>query len=251
MLQCLNSYGNELMKEMTMRISITMLCLLVSSTLLWAYPGMTGYSGAPSRGTCASSCHGSPGGSIYIDGFPELYTPGQTYDVTIAHSDGNHIRNFNSSARIGTGTANAGTLAGGTNTVTYNTSGETNGIHLSSSNQHTGTFLWTAPEAGTGEVRLYVAGLQGSYDGVNSEFAVVAGEMEIPLATPENIVIQVAGGTVQISWDSVAGATSYMVYSSSDSYGAVFIEDLSGVFDGTTWSAPVIEADRFYQVTAQ
>jgi hypothetical protein len=239
------------MKEMIMRITIALLCLLLSSTLMWAYPGLTGYSGAPGRLTCASSCHGSPGGSIYIDGFPELYTPGETYNVSIGHSTGDSIENFNSSCRIGDGTANAGTLAGGTNTVTYNTSGETNGVHFSSSGQNSGTFQWIAPEAGTGEVRLYVAGIQGDYSGMNSAFTVVTGEEEIPLATPENVVINVADNTVLISWDPVPGATSYVVYSTTDPYEAIFNLDISGSFDGESWSAPVTEADRFYQVTAQ
>jgi hypothetical protein len=136
---------------------------------VYGFATYKGYSGAPgSKGTCASSCHGVAGGTIEISGFPERYVPGQTYAITISHSDGNAIRQFNGSCRIGTGSQNAGTIFAGTNTATYNTSGETNGVHFSSVNQHSGQFHWTAPSAGTGTVRLYIAGQQGGYNGQNS-----------------------------------------------------------------------------------
>lgn len=137
----------------------------------------TGYSGAPgSSGSCASSCHGNPGGTIEISGFPEFYVPGQTYEITISHAGGNAIRQFNGSCRIGTGSANAGVISGGTNTATYNNTHETNGIHFSSANQNSGTFNWTAPSAGVGEVRLYIAGLQGSMSGLNTELVILSQE---------------------------------------------------------------------------
>lgn len=149
----------------------------VLATAAYGRTTYTGYSGAPgSNGQCAASCHGSGGGTITISGFPAQYTPGEVYPLTIAHSAGVTIRQFNGSCRIGNGSANAGTISAGTGTSTYNTSGETNGIRFTATNQNSGTFSWTAPVAGTGEVRLYVAGLQGGEGGQNSELILVATE---------------------------------------------------------------------------
>ena len=56
----------------------------------------------------------------------------------------------------------AGNLTPGFHTETYNTPGEANGVHWETANTDSGTFIWTAPDPGVGEVRLYWAGLQGS-----------------------------------------------------------------------------------------
>ena len=163
---------------MRIRIAVAagLICLLLTS---WAYghPYYVGYSGAPgSSGRCASSCHGSSGGTIEINGFPREYTPGQTYIVTVSHSSGSPIKQFNGSCRMGGGSENAGVISAGDNTVTYNTSGETNGIHLSSTDLESGTFDWTAPAEGVGDVTLYIAGHQGSYSGPNTTLEIVSTE---------------------------------------------------------------------------
>jgi hypothetical protein len=165
---------------MTMNLSRLgiLLSVLLAAAIppVWAHANYTGYSGAPGRGTCAGSCHGSSGGTIVSSGFPLSYVPDSTYLITIRKLSGNSIRNFNSSCRIGTGTENAGVLSAGTGAATYNTSGETNGIHLSSNNQDSATFSWTAPAAGTGRVTLYVAGLQGGYSGLNTVLTAASDE---------------------------------------------------------------------------
>jgi len=151
--------------------------MLIINSLAFSHANFTGYSGAPgSRGTCASSCHGSSGGTIEISGFPSEYIPEQTYTITISHSSGNSIKQFNGSCRLGVGSTNAGVLAAGANTATYNRSEETNGIHFSSSDHDNGTLLWTAPAGGTGEVRLYIAGHQGGFSGQNSALILVSDE---------------------------------------------------------------------------
>jgi hypothetical protein len=153
----------------------------------WAYghPYYIGYSGAPgSNGRCASSCHGSSGGTIEISGFPLEYVPGQTYIISISHSGGNPIKQFNGSCRIGDGSENAGVMSAGDNTVTYNTSGETNGIHFSSTDLERGTFDWTAPSEAVGDVTLYIAGHQGSRSGPNSTLEIVS--VERPVGVPDD-----------------------------------------------------------------
>lgn len=164
-----------------MRSHLVMVIALLSLSVLasdgHAHPTYIGYSGAPgSHGRCASSCHGSTGGTVQISGFPTEYVPGEIYAVTIAHSGGSAIKQFNGSCRVGTGSDNAGVISAGTNTVTYSTSGETNGVHLSAQDLDSGTFDWTAPPAGTGEVRLYIAGHQGSYSGANTTLVLSATE---------------------------------------------------------------------------
>jgi hypothetical protein len=140
-------------------------------------PIVTGYSGAPgTSGTCASSCHGTSGGTITVTGFPTIYTPGQTYTVTVRHSSGSSIANFNCSIRTGTGSNNAGTITAGLNTETYNVTGETNGVHFTSRDRDSGNFTWTAPNTGTGTCRLYLGGLQGTTTGQNSTIVQVTYE---------------------------------------------------------------------------
>jgi hypothetical protein len=137
----------------------------------------TGYSGAPgSAGHCASSCHGSGGGTVQASGFPSQYTAGQVYTITLSHVGGSAIRQFNASCRLGTGSTNAGAIAAGTSTVTYSTSGETNGVHLSANDLDTATFNWTAPAAGSGDARLYIGAHQGSSGGANTDLILLATE---------------------------------------------------------------------------
>ena len=147
-------------------------------TTLSASTSYTGYSGAPgSRGRCARSCHGSSGGTIIVEGFPEQYEPGQTYEIWVRHNGGSTIRNFNASVRIGTGSETAGLIAAGYRTETYNRTQEPNGVHLSTSRQDSCSFNWTAPDSGTGDVRLYLAGLQGGESGQNTELVILSGQM--------------------------------------------------------------------------
>jgi hypothetical protein len=158
-------------------------CLITFSFLpgiAIGHSGYIGFSGAPgSNGTCTNSCHGQydfvPG--VTVTGFPELYEPGQQYEVSVGHTTGGVINQFNASVRIGTGSDNGGAISEGTNTATYSTSNETNGVRWSAADTDSGSFVWTAPEAGTGDVRLYWAGLQGTRaNGADTQVVLVAHE---------------------------------------------------------------------------
>jgi len=163
-----------------MKKLIIPIAILMAVSLLYAHTSYTGYSGAPGTpGTCAYLCHGTiGGGTIQIHGFPTEYVPQQTYNVTIFHTGGLQISQFNGSCRVGFGSQNAGLLSAGTNTETYNTGVETNGIHFSTAYQDTAIFIWTAPHAGAGEVRLYVAGQQDGETGPNTILVLVATEQQ-------------------------------------------------------------------------
>jgi hypothetical protein len=159
--------------KFTVIISLLIIFFLAYSQAL---PSYTGYSGAPGTdGTCAGYCHGSSGGTIIVEGFPNTYIPGQSYVVKVNHSGGSLISNFNASVRGGTGTVTAGIITAGLNTAVYNIGQEPNGVHFASSNLDSGNFTWTAPDSGVGEVRLYLAGMQGSsYYGPNTVITLTA-----------------------------------------------------------------------------
>jgi hypothetical protein len=159
------SQGGKMANKPMFRNLVVTALLLLFANGAQGHLTYIGYSGAPgSRGQCAYQCHSqhdfTP--TVTVTGFPTTYAPGQQYTIGVAHSGGSSIGQFNASVRVGTGSTNAGTLAGGTGTSTYTHTQETNGIHFTSSNQNSGTFLWTAPASGTGDVRLYWAGLQGN-----------------------------------------------------------------------------------------
>jgi hypothetical protein len=202
---------------MDMRLVFWVVSLSLFTAQVWAHGSYTGYSGAPTRQTCASSCHGSSGGTVTVSGFPTEYTPGQAYTITVGHSGGSTIANFNASCRVGSGSTNAGTITAGTGTSTYNVSGETNGVHLTSNNQNSGTFTWTAPAAGAGDVHLYLGGHQGTYGGQNTALNLTAAEATVsapgeasepnPSDNQEDVYI-----TDSLMWTAGSDATSHDVY---------------------------------------
>lgn len=148
-----------------MKTIIATLIIFCATAQVYAHPSYIGYSGAPgSRGSCSISCHHRQNftPSVTVTGFPATYIPGQQYTISIGHQSGMAIKQFNCSVRIGTGSTSAGILAARANTATYTHTAEINGIHFSASDQNTGAFIWTAPSAGTGLVRLYLAALQGN-----------------------------------------------------------------------------------------
>ncbi len=75
------------------------------------------------------------------------------------------------------------------------------------------------------------------------------GEIFGEILPPQNVTISVSGGNVYLSWDAVAGATSYKVYSSDDPE-IGFTEDTTGTFSGASWSALIPDGKKFYYVKA-
>jgi hypothetical protein len=199
-----------------MRARITGLLMLLSALPALAHSNYTGYSGAPSRQTCASSCHGSGTGTVVVTGFPTDYAPGQAYTLTVRKTSGATISNFNASVRVGTETTNAGTITAGTNTAVYNVASETNGVHLQTANRDSGRFVWTAPSAGTGDVTLYLGAHQTPMTGTNTTLVIVAHEAaSLPLVasgpSPVDNAVDVTP-TIGLSWTAGTGATSHDVY---------------------------------------
>lgn len=170
---------------MSARLSIIKLVVPMVTALfisVYAHNNFVGYSGAPgSNGTCASSCHAQYSfvPSIAVTGFPETYEPGTEYTILVAHDSGVAINQFNASVRVGESPDYAGTLSAGENTDIYDTPNETSGAHWNSSDIDSGTFIWTAPDEGAGEVRLYLAGLQGTRAfGADTQIVLIAHETQ-------------------------------------------------------------------------
>ncbi len=195
---------------------LLMSCCLTAQ--VFAHSSYTGRSGAPGRQTCASSCHGNAGGTVTISGFPASYTPAQNYLLTISQISGDPIQNFNTSCRVGTGTTNAGVIAAGTGTSTYNVNGETNGVHLTTNGQTSATFNWTAPVAGTGTVRLYTGAFQGTDAdlGFNTTLVLVSDEAPLLPGQATNPIPANSATdqplTTSLTWTAGSGATSHDVY---------------------------------------
>jgi hypothetical protein len=76
-------------------------------------------------------------------------------------------------------------------------------------------------------------------------------ELEIGdiLLAPQNVIISRSIDTVELSWEPVDGANSYIVYS-SDSPNGVFYEEPNGYVQETTWINFVQGSKRFYKVKA-
>jgi hypothetical protein len=154
----------------TNTISVYLLSLMCLGAMVSdahnSYTG--GYSGAPGSNGICSSCHTTFVGTITVSGFPTAYVPGQIYTITVGHTGGSKIINFNATTRIGTGTAVAGSFTAGTATALF--TGSDGGVYVPSASHLTdlATFQWTAPAAGTGAVNFYLAGMQGTSTGSSS-----------------------------------------------------------------------------------
>ena len=214
-------------------LSLLVSCLFVVS--VGAHPTNTGYSGAPGRQTCAASCHGIPGGTVQVFGFPTSYVPGEEYLVTIKKMSGLPIKNFNASCRIGTGTQNAGIISEGLLTAPYNVFGETNGTHMTTIDHDSAQFTWTAPTNGVGVVRLYVGAHQGERNtGPNTTLVVVSTQAAIPPGQASGP--SPGDGATGVSpseglhWTAGQGATFHDIYFGTENPPPLLAQWFEGVF---------------------
>jgi len=174
------------MKTIDLRLA-AIICTLFSAVIFLGSsngPAANGnfFTGAPSagggtEGTC-NTCHSSGAGtygepvvnvSFATDGEVQdltAYVPGQTYQVTVAIGDGsiNAPEAYGFSSQFlnlaNSPATPAGTLGNpGAGVRISDGSGERKYAEQSVANtDSTFTFEWTAPEAGMGEIRYYVAG---------------------------------------------------------------------------------------------
>jgi hypothetical protein len=86
-------------------------------------------------------------------------------------------------------------------------------------------------------------------DGTITDMGAYYFDQTIAHNPPQNVTIEISDTDVLLSWDAVAGANSYKVYSSDDPY-IGFVEDTSGVFAGESWSTSILNEKKFYYVIA-
>ena len=147
------------------KLLLSVLCCVTLGLAHNSYTG--GYSSAPGRQTCASSCHGGTAGTLVVSGFPATYQPLQTYNVTVMHNGGSRIVNFNASTRIGSTSTVAGTFTAGLNSTLY--TGADGGAYASPHSIDSAKFQWTAPASGSGTVNFYAAAFQGTTSSNNGQ----------------------------------------------------------------------------------
>ncbi len=85
-------------------------------------------------------------------------------------------------------------------------------------------------------------------DGVNnSGYPLLSWEEGTPVVPvlPNNLSFMTMGSDVVYTWDVLPYVDGYRIYS-SDSPNGIFTEDTSGVFDNTSWIAPMSGNRRFY-----
>ncbi len=78
-------------------------------------------------------------------------------------------------------------------------------------------------------------------------------EFQLPtgiLSAPKNLRISIQSGNVSLSWDSVAGATSYKVYSISNPTAQGDQWTLEAITAATSWDCLLPSGNRYYRVTA-
>jgi len=174
-----------------------LMILAISAGIAYANFSYTGYSGAPSsNGTCTRSCHAQEGinSSCRISGFPEGYVPNQEYTISVYHIDGFAINQFNCSILTSVEDLPAGLITAGDTTEVYDITNESNGVHWKYEVTDSGSFTWTAPDFGTGTVRLYWAGLQGTRaNGADTQIVLTSMEagnnVEYIPGKPENFIL--------------------------------------------------------------
>ena len=96
-----------------------------------------------------------------------------------------------------------------------------------------------------------ISGEDAGSSNYNQKVGYYLGQISFGILPPENVVITISGGNVNLSWDAVNGADSYKVYSSNDpnlAAGSWTLEQ--GNISGTTWSEAVPAGKKFYYVTA-
>jgi len=67
---------------------------------------------------------------------------------------------------------------------------------------------------------------------------------------PQNVVIEIVGTNIQITWDAVVNANSYIIFASNEPAGTFTDVSNSGTFVGESWSDAITETKKFYYVKA-
>jgi uncharacterized repeat protein (TIGR01451 family) len=191
-----------------------------------------GYTHASGELDC-SECHTTPTGSpgTLTLGVPPHYTPGQTYDITVAHasSDQTRIRWGFEMTALDSADEKAGAFAPSDGfTQVLNNEGPfpsrqyiEHTLAGTFEGQHNGaswTFKWTAPDSDVGPVTFYVAGNQANGDHnssgdniyftfASSTFQPPAPDFSVSVSPPSKTFEQGSGATYTVTVTPLNGFT--------------------------------------------
>ena len=85
----------------------------------------------------------------------------------------------------------------------------------------------------------------------NNEFVIVTGSgYSLSLDVPENVIIEIIGSDIQLSWNEVSAATSYSIYSSTDPFMPKENWNFKDSTTQTTWSEPIPITNCYYYIKA-
>lgn len=159
--------ANFKMKKIYTLVSLIAVTFALSTQVVSNPTGApAGYTGSPADGQTCGSCHGvttTEASNVLSSNVPAAgYVPGQTYTITVTISGTTAKKGFQVSPQNANGQT-IGTLAAGSGSKLLN------GKYVTHSAAKTGTssvwtFSWTAPAAGTADVNLYGAFVNGYFN---------------------------------------------------------------------------------------
>lgn len=174
-------------KKITSKLAAVIFCLsgtfFISADLFFSGAAPSGFTGA-SGSTCATAgCHSgntvnASGGSVVINGIPDTYIPGTTYNlsVSITHGASNRSKWGFALKAIGSNNSNVGTLASTNSFAGSIGDGEIGHFSAPSQSGSTYTFnnlSWTAPaspQSTEQTIRFFVAGNAANGSGSSGDF---------------------------------------------------------------------------------
>jgi len=168
------------MKNKYIHLSILASSVIVSLSLLSNSNGPGGNrTGAPGSSGDCSGCHGAnpdPTGEITLSVMENgtkvmQYQPGKTYDLELLIKGNSSKMGFQLSAINNSNKVSGNISETVSGTQAYNSGNQQVWAHTSpgtSANSNTWTAKWTAPAAGSGDVRMYIASILANSNGNNS-----------------------------------------------------------------------------------
>ncbi|MES2656475.1 MAG: choice-of-anchor V domain-containing protein [Bacteroidota bacterium] len=155
------------MKKIYTLISLISITFFLSTQVISNPTGApAGYSGSPADGQTCGSCHGvatSEANNVLTSNVPGTgYVPGHTYTITVTISGTTARKGFQVSPQNADGQI-VGSLAAGSGSRLLNAKYITHSAAKTSTSS-VWTFSWTAPIAGTGDVNLYGAFVNGYFN---------------------------------------------------------------------------------------
>ena len=199
-----------------------------------------GYSHAPGELDC-SDCHTTPAqssGTLTL-GVPDKYTPGQTYDITVAHTsaDATRVRWGFQMTALDSADQKAGAFVPADD-LTRVINGEgpfpvreyvehtSKGTFPGQQNGANWSFRWTAPTEDVGPVTFYLAGNQANGDGNSSgdniyftfksaTFQAPAPDFLVSVSPASRTVVQGASATYDVTVTPLNGFTGSVTLSAS------------------------------------